>query len=208
MTIRKLKAVCKSFILFSIVISITILIFFSCQPVAVDDNNDKNDDTLLLVEVKAMIVTNRDYYSTASGIFKDANKTINGIMYNMKFYSDDPENEIMKLIDELIVAAARGVEVKIILEQSDWNDDVNADNYATGEYLENYGVEVRYDPLTITTHCKTFTVDTNIVLVGSTNWSYSAVNLNNEANVLLEGREIAERFLSYFQTLWNSSNKK
>lgn len=181
--------------------------FSSCQPASVDDGDDKNTDTLALTEVKAMRVTNRDYYAVASGIFKDAKKTIKGIMYDMKFYEGD-DNEVMKLIDELVIAAARGVEVSVVLEQSDWNEDVSADNYATGAYLESYGVSVKYDALTITTHCKTFLVDTNIVLVGSTNWTYSAVNSNNEANVLLEGREIAESFDEYFTNLWNNSYKR
>lgn len=181
--------------------------FSSCQPASVDDGDDNNTDTLALTEVKAMRVTNRDYYAVASGIFKDAKKTIKGIMYDMKFYEGD-DNEVMKLIDELVIAAARGVEVSVVLEQSDWNEDVSADNYATGAYLESYGVSVKYDALTITTHCKTFLVDTNIVLVGSTNWTYSAVNSNNEANVLLEGREIAESFDEYFTNLWNNSYKR
>lgn len=204
MITKKLRKFCKGFLLFAVLILFTAFIFSSCQPAAVDNGDDDDADSLLMTEVKAMMVNNRDYYSVASGIFKDAKKTIVGIMYDMKFYSGD-DNDVMKLIDELVIAAARGVEVRIVLEQSDWNDDVSADNYETGAYLENYGIDVRYDPLTITTHCKTFTVDTNLVLVGSTNWSYSAVSSNNEANVLLEGREIAESFEEYFQTIWNNS---
>ncbi|HAV92284.1 TPA: hypothetical protein DCW38_03790 [candidate division WOR-3 bacterium] len=207
MITKKLRKIYKDFFVFAVAVSVLILAFSSCQPAAVD-NGDDDDDTLALTEVKAMMVCNRDYYSAASGIFKDSKKTIKGIMYDMKYYSDDLENEVMKLIDELVVAAARGVDVKIVLEQSDWNDDVSADNYETGAYLESYGIDLRYDPLTITTHCKTFIIDTNQVLVGSTNWSYSAVSSNNEANVLLEGRKIALDFTEYFETLWKNSYKK
>ncbi|MGE3063703.1 MAG: phospholipase D-like domain-containing protein [bacterium] len=204
MIIKKLRKCCKAFPFIFIFLMI-VFAFASCQPAAVDDNDDDDDgDSLLMTEVRAVMVNNRDYYFVTSGIFKDATKTIRGIMYDMKYYSGD-DNDVMKLIDELVIAAARGVDVKIVLEQSDWNEDVSADNYETGAYLENYGIDVRYDPLTVTTHCKTFIVDTNLVLVGSTNWSYSAVSSNNEANVLLEGHEIAESFDSYFQTLWNNS---
>ncbi|MDD3804155.1 MAG: phospholipase D-like domain-containing protein [bacterium] len=203
MTTEKLRKIFR--ISFFIAVFASAVVFVSsCQPAAVDDGGGKDDDTLKMETVEAMIVANRDYYPVASGIFKDAKKTIRGIMYDMKFYPGD-DNDVMKLIDELVIAEARGVDVRIVLEQSDWNEDVTADNFETGAYLENYGIDVRYDPLTVTTHCKTFIIDTLLVLVGSTNWSYSAVSSNNEANVLIEGREIAESFDSYFQTLWNNS---
>lgn len=195
----------------SIKISLIFLFIFilaflnACQPSAVNDDTDS--DTTVMYSVKAMRVVNRDYYPAVYDLLKNAKKTIDIIMYDMKYYDYDPETEEMKLLDQIVVASTRGVAVRVVLEQSDWNPDVNEDNYASGAYLEGYGAEVRYDPLTVTTHCKTFIIDSAKVLVGSTNWSMSAINSNNEANVLLEGKDIAYDFLDYFNTLWKSSYK-
>lgn len=193
--------------LFFLALSV-IIIFAGCQPAAVDNNNDDDSDTVEMFSVKARMVTNRDYYPAVFDLFSNAEMTMDIIMYDMKYYDYDPETEESKLLGQIVTASLRGVDVRVILEQSDWNSDVNDDNYATGAYLEQYGVDVRYDPMTVTTHCKMMVIDSIKVMVGSTNWTKSAINYNNEANALLEGEEIAASYLDYFNTLWNSSQKR
>ncbi len=191
----------------TVLLSLIIAIFFGCQPAAV--SNDPSDEcTFGGSEVLAKAVNNRSYYPAVFDLFENAEKTINVIMYDMKYYDYDPETEESKLLSKLAQASLRGVEVKIILEQSDWNSDVNEDNYASGAYLMESGVLVRYDPMTITTHCKMMIIDSVYTLVGSTNWSKSAINYNNEANVLMTGNLIAEEFIDYFNVLWSSSYER
>lgn len=180
-----------------------VFIFTGCQPAAVDNEQDQNTDSLNMVPTKAKIVCNRDYFPLMYSLFENSKKSIYCVMYNINSY--DYENEITKLLDKLIVAHEKGVVVKVLLEQSDWNSDVTNSNHQVGDYLKSYGIEVRYDPLTVTTHCKLFIIDSLYVMVGSTNWTISAVNSNNEANALLEGEEIALDFVGYFENLWKNS---
>ncbi len=189
-------------------IFIVFLFVISCQPASVDNPSNTNDEQDNGVIVEAKMVNNRDYYPTVYDLFENATKTIHIIMYDMKYYDYDPDTEESKLLTLLAQCALKGIEVKIVLEQSDWNDDVNTDNYASGDYLTEYGAKVRYDPKTVTTHCKTIIIDSSRVLVGSTNWSKSAINYNNETNVLLTGEDITKDFLDYFNTLWNSSYER
>lgn len=183
---------------------IAVILLVACQPANISDNDD-GDCIFDGSEVIAKMVNNRDYYPEVYELFDTAEKTIYVIMYDMKYYDYDPETEEMKLLSKLAHASLRGVDVRIVLEQSDWNESVNEDNYASGAYLDEYGVHVRYDSKTVTTHCKTMIIDSVYTLVGSTNWSKSAINYNNEANVLLRGNDIADDFTEYFMTLWENA---
>jgi len=202
-TLRRNKIISAVFIF-----ATAVFILSGCQPASVIDDGDDPADTSNMVEVKAKIVTNRSYYPTVFDLFSNSAKTMDIIMYDMKYYDYDSETEESKLLGQIVTASLRGVEVRIILEQSDWNTDVNDDNYKTGDYLKQYGVYVRYDPMTLTTHCKLLIVDSLKTVVGSTNWTKSAVNYNNEANALLESKEIASDYLDYFNTIWNSSQAR
>ncbi|MEO0289372.1 MAG: phospholipase D-like domain-containing protein [candidate division WOR-3 bacterium] len=186
-----------------IFIFVLVFVFTGCQPASVDHEPDQNTDSLSMTPTRAKMVCNRDYFPLMYSLFENSKKSIFCVMYNINSY--DYENEVTKLVDKLIVAHERGVAVKVLLEQSDWNSDVTNSNHQVGDYLKSYGIDVRYDPLTVTTHCKLFIIDSLYVMVGSTNWTISAVNSNNEANALLEGEEIALDFIGYFENLWKNS---
>lgn len=190
-----------------VIIIILTVLAAGCQPAGIS-NDDSNAYDSTGVEVSALAVNNRNYYPIVYDLFEDAEHSIYMIMYSMKYYDYDRENEEMKLLAKLASRALNGIDVKVILEQSDWNPDLNEDNYASGRYLADNAVEVRCDPMTVTSHCKMIIIDTMRVLVGSTNWSISAINYNNEANVLLTGEAIAEDFTDYFNTLWGDSYEK
>ncbi len=200
MTIKKLLSPHK------ILIIIIIILLISCQPASVTNNNDA-DEIDYGVEVFAKVVNNRDYYPQMYELFDNAEKTIHVIMFSMRYYSYDPDTEEMKLMNKLAEASLNGIDVRIILEQSDWGD-INEANYESGDYLKQYGVKVRYDPMTVTTHCKLFIIDSIFTVVGSTNWSKSAVSYNNEANVMLTGSSISNDFIDYFEVIWNSSYER
>ncbi|MEO0281920.1 MAG: phospholipase D-like domain-containing protein [candidate division WOR-3 bacterium] len=196
-----MKKVKTEFIFVFVLVSVWL--FTGCQPAAVDHEQDQNPDSLIMIPTRAKVVCNRDYFPLMYSLFENSKKSIFCVIYNINSY--DYENEVTKLLDKLIVAHERGITVKVLLEQSDWNTDVTNSNHQVGDYLKSYGIDVRYDPLTVTTHCKLFIIDSLYVMVGSTNWTISAVNSNNEANALLEGEEIALDFIGYFENLWKNS---
>ena len=64
---------------------------------------------------------------------------------------------------------------------------------------------IKLDNPNTTTHTKLIIVDGKIVLVGSTNWSHTAINKNHEANVLIYSEEVAQEFERYFSKIWSES---
>ena len=150
-------------------------------------------------------VVNDEYFDVLINEINNAEDSIHIVMYSSKFY--ETNNSVRQIEDALNSAVKRGVDVKIILDHSTWSGritSVSKNNEIVKEYLEENGVEVKFDSLKKTTHVKMIVIDGKIVLIGSTNWTYSALERNNEANVLIKDLGIAEYFGNYFDFLWKS----
>lgn len=124
------------------------------------------------------------------------------------------------LVNDLVEAHKRGVKVKVILDRNikfgkhglvteDYY--VEEKNKCVFELLKNAGIEVYYDSKNITTHAKAIVVDGSITIVGSDNWTESALNKNNETAVVIRSPEVAAKFQEYFKTIgidYEQSNKQ
>ena len=69
------------------------------------------------------------------------------------------------------------------------------------ELLRKNGVTVYYDSDNRVTHSKIVVVDGYITILGSTNWTYSALKKNHEASVLIKSHSVAEVFLERLKTI-------
>ena len=102
-----------------------------------------------------------------------------------------------ELKDALVQAVQRGVRVRLILEPR-----VDS-NLATAEFLAAKGIEVRWATTDYAnTHSKLAIIDGKRVLVGSINWSHSALYANREAELLVENERLAQEFLAAFEQDW------
>ncbi|HDL64807.1 MAG TPA: hypothetical protein ENH12_05395, partial [Proteobacteria bacterium] len=120
-------------------------------------------------------VINRQHFDALYGLLSGAKKRIRVLMYGMKYYTgrNAEDSRTNRLIESLVAARRRGVDVKVILDRSDYNKILNKINTATREYLEEGSVKVRFDPEEITTHAKVVIADDQ-VMIGSANWGYLA----------------------------------
>lgn len=141
-------------------------------------------------------VTDAMYFDAVHDVLQDARYSIHLVLFEVKYYTNYPDSKENQLVEDLIVAAARGVDVKVIVDQ--YSRENNA-----FEYLRENGVDIRYDPEYVTTHSKLVIVDGKIVVLGSTNWSYYGLEKNHEANLVVEDAEVATYFEKYFQSLWS-----
>ncbi|MFC1685915.1 phospholipase D-like domain-containing protein [Nanoarchaeota archaeon] len=151
-------------------------------------------------------IVNDGYFEQVLEEIENADESIYVVIYNMKAYSSN--NSVQQLQDALIDAKKRGVDVKVILDQSKWQGKITSstiNNEKAKEYLEKGGVEVRFDSLKQTTHVKMLVIDGKVVIIGSTNWTFSALERNNEANVMVKDSEVVDYFLDYFNYLWENS---
>jgi len=142
---------------------------------------------------------NREYFPAIHELFNGAKEEILVLMFTARYYPNYPEDANSVLLQDLIQAQKRGVKVKVILDASDWNRSNTQKNVAFADTLRSAGVEVFFDPPDVTSHDKLIIVDNYVVVVGSTNWSYYALERNNEASVLIRSREVAQAYKRHFE---------
>ena len=98
--------------------------------------------------------------------------------------------------DALVRAHERGVKIRILLEGEPMNN-ANDDTYVA---LAGEGISVKYYSGE-RMHSKFIIRDGKEVLVGSHNFSYSALNKNREASVIISGSAVQE-FIDIFEEDW------
>lgn len=106
------------------------------------------------------------------------------------------------LAEELEDAVARGVRVRVILES---RLDSGSNEQMADELTLN-GIEVKWASQEYKlTHSKLVVVDGKRVLVGSPNWTYSAMRANREMAVIIDDEAIAREFENAFETDWSKA---
>lgn len=153
-------------------------------------------------------LNNRDYAPNVINLFRQAGKTIHIFMLEGGYYPNYPTGVNSQLYNALFEAAERGVEVKIVLDQAGYNPGQSLRNLELGEYLRSGGVDVYYDDPETTVHSKTLIVDSIYTVVGSTNWSYWALDKNNECSVLIKSNDVGLVYEDYFNEIMSKSFPK
>jgi cardiolipin synthase len=113
-----------------------------------------------------------------------------------------------QLVLDLINAHKRGVKVKVIFDQNvkfwekgkERNVIEKKSEYAY-ELLSENGVPVFYDNENRVTHNKVLIIDKYITIIGSTNWTYSALRKNHEASVMIKSGSVALAFEGKFEKI-------
>ena len=143
-------------------------------------------------------VSDRGYFGELHKALAGAKKSIHIAAFEFKYYPNYGNSSMNVIVNDLIEAKRRGVDVKVVVDE--YSDRDNA-----YDVLAANGVEIKYDSNSTTTHAKLFIVDGEIVILGSTNLSYTSFEKNNEVNVLIRDGRVAGYFESYFRRLWESS---
>lgn len=169
-----------------------------------DSKAEPLSETLELPGVTTVI--NRQHFPALLKLLDSARKKIQVLMYGMSYNANYPGSSPNRLIDALISARKRGVEVEVILDKSDYNQMLNKVNAATRQHLEKGGVEVRYDPEETTSHAKLLLIDDRAV-AGSPNWGYKALDIRNECSLIVSDPKTVSSFRAYFKRLWKEGGQ-
>ncbi len=156
-----------------------------------------NFEDACIDEANIIPISDREYFPIVHRALKEAVKSIYIVAFELKYYNKYPKSMENILIDDIIDAKERGLDVKIIV------DDYSRKNNAF-DILKGKGIDIKYDSKDVTTHAKLIIIDGKIVILGSTNFSYYGLEKNNEVDVLIESTKIADYFERYFDGLWSS----
>ncbi len=147
-------------------------------------------------------LVNEQYFHTVHKALRTAKDSIFCVMYLAKYSEKYDSGYPNILINDLIKAHKRGLEVKVILDHNIqfWlrnkkRNKIERKSNSAYKKLQRAGVPVFYDDKKQITHSKILIIDQYITVLGSTNWTYSALNKNNEASILIESSEVAKEFI-------------
>ncbi len=154
-------------------------------------------------------ISGRKYYAAVKEAIDEAEESIFMVMYIVDLDERSTSSYVYKLCEALVEAKKRDVEVKIILDQNidfrkqrkEGTWQVEGKNENAFRYFTKHGLNCFYDQETTLTHNKVIVIDKQIVILGSTNWSNSAIRRNNETSVLIESKELAKSILDDFSDI-------
>ena len=151
------------------------------------------DDVVPLVD--------EEYYQAVHKVLANAKKSIMCVMFMAKLDPKHTDGNEYQLVLDLINAHRRGVRVLVIFDRNVkfWekgieNDKIESKSEYAYELLLSSGVPVYYDNEKKVTHNKLLVIDKYITIIGSTNWTYSALKKNHEASVMIKSRSVAQAF--------------
>lgn len=140
------------------------------------------------------------YHEALRDLIRKANQHIDLSTFIFKI-GPSPGNRPAELVQELIAAKRRGVEVTVILEDSEKDQELNRINLETSQALRQSGVTVLFDNPGRTSHAKLAVIDRRYCLVGSHNLTQSALKYNHEFSLLLDSPALAEEIIAYLRTI-------
>ncbi len=106
------------------------------------------------------------------------------------------------IIHALVVAADRGVAVKVILDKS----QVDSKKYTSSRYLLNNNIPVWVDYKPAIAHNKVMIIDESVVITGSFNFTNAAQYKNAENLLILKNPAIAADYLKNWQARLSESD--
>lgn len=141
------------------------------------------------------------YYTELRNAINNSEKSIQVAMYLVTL-TDRTDTPVRQLLEDVVRAHKRGVEVTFVLESSD-SEELNKFNNRAAEYLTSEGITVRIYPVYPIMHIKLVIIDDAISIMGSHNWTEMALRSNNESSALIKSPVIARKYQSYYRSLFH-----
>jgi phosphatidylserine/phosphatidylglycerophosphate/cardiolipin synthase-like enzyme len=153
--------------------------------------------------VRPELLIEGGYEDRLHTLFDDAKRSVTVVMYLASMPADArPSHAVRRLLDHLIAVHKRGVVVQVLLDAGAPPDQGRPCSTAAA-YLAAAGVPVRWDEDTRTTHVKAVIVDDRWCVLGSTNWTFSALRSNRETSVCCDSPPLATQLTAIFTEAWS-----
>ncbi len=150
---------------------------------------------------KVTLLQDHKYFDALISGIRYAKKDITGCYFLFKV-TGGRGNLPLKVVEELIAAKKRGVDVAIELEQeTTGKGTVYEQNRRAARLMTDAGIKVRFDAPKTITHVKAMVIDKRYVYIGSHNLTHSALKYNNELSVMIDSAELAGEIAAYLNNL-------
>lgn len=148
------------------------------------------------------LLQDRKYFETLLEAIRGAKSEI--VMVSFMFKTNGYRGNYPDiLLNYLIMAAKRGVRIRVLLERGESeNSQVDKNNRETAQRLREGGIDVSFDTPRTTTHTKVIVIDRRYTFLGSHNLTASALKYNHELSLLVDSPGLAMEALEYINSLY------
>lgn len=144
----------------------------------------------------ADVLFGKAYYETLHKYLIQSQKSIYVAMYFIIINPADKADPVNQLVNDLVAAKNRQVNVKVILEDSKLKE-----NRLAYEKLRASNVTVYFDTSEHLLHIKEVVIDDRYIFAGSANWSRAAIEDNYEATYFEDSRSDAFASKKYIDSI-------
>lgn len=142
---------------------------------------------------KNELAIGNQYAKRLISLIDKATKNIDVMMFDWRWYSNDPFSDISQINHAFVRAARRKVFIRVLT------------NYiSVVEELKAVGINAKCWDASKLMHSKSIIVDNKYVVMGSHNFTNNAMRHNVETSVFLDNEDIAKGLNDYFESLWRS----
>lgn len=161
------------------------------------------------IQVRRLIVTrpgeikllcDDEYYPSLLQLLQSAGRRVEVAMFVFRA-TGAAGNRPTIIAESLVDASQRGVEVRVILEHSAYDESLTREHRRLAGILREGGVTVRFGPRDTTTHNKIVLIDDRFTLLGSHNLTHSALSFNHECSLLIDNEDLVARLRAYLRRL-------
>lgn len=136
-------------------------------------------------------IIGKEYPKKVIPLIEHAKNSIDIIVFDWRWYPQDPGASCQLFNQSIVRAARRGVKVRAI-----------ANNDAIVNILKQVGCDAKILLTGKLVHPKMMIIDNEIAIIGSHNYTQSAFQMNYELSMILHGRENIENLIIFFNNLF------
>jgi phosphatidylserine/phosphatidylglycerophosphate/cardiolipin synthase-like enzyme len=143
------------------------------------------------METEAII--GKQYPEKVIPLIDEAKKSLKIVVFDWRWYPNEPANPVQLFNQAIIRAKRRGVEVKAITNISE-----------VISILKREGCEAKKPATVKLIHAKMMIIDDNIIIIGSHNYTQSAFTMNHEISTIITNETEMTDYIDFFNKLFNN----
>lgn len=141
-------------------------------------------------ETEAII--GKDFPWVVIPLIESAKRSIKIVVFDWRWYPNDPANPVQVFNHALVQARRRGVNIEVVANCED-----------VIKILNTEGIRAKKLTVKNLVHCKMIIIDDEVAIVGSHNFSQKAFTENFEVSALIKNGQSVPVFASFFNSLYS-----
>jgi len=132
------------------------------------------------------LLLGNEFPDYAIKLINNARVCIDILVYEWRFYPDEPANPTQRFTNAIIAAKDRGVKVRAAIGKAPFSS-----------IQQQTQIPIRVLPGSFKVHSKVMIIDRQIAIFGSHNYSLSAFTTNHEISLVTDDIEIVTELFNY-----------